>query len=210
VSAPIILLVGLAYAVFIGVLSLLRRESLSAQFALETTLVTVLVSGLTALTGFLVDPVIFVIVIYLITMRVRLLVDLGNLFAQRNKLNVAERLYAFALMLRPDYSGKVIVRLNRGTLFIQQGAPEKAIDTFKDLLNLASQSPIAIKYESAIHYNLGAAYRRKKMDAQAVAEFNLVLDTWPMSVYARRAEATLKALRHMNQPQNRESDMPGE
>lgn len=209
-NAPIILLVGLVYAVFIGGLSLLRREPLSAQFALETTLITVLVSGLIALTGFLVDPVIFVIILYLITMRVRLLVDIGNLFAQRNKLNAAERLYALALKLRPDHSGKVIVRLNRGTLFIQQDDLEKAIDTFKNLLILASQGPIAVKYEAAIHYNLGIAYRRKKMDAQAVAELNMVLDTWPMSIYARRAEATLKALRHMKQPQSSDSDMPGE
>lgn len=209
-SAPMILLVGLVYAVFIGGLSLLKREPLSGQFALETTLITALVAGLTALTGMLADPVIFVILLYLITMRVRLLVDIGNLFAQRNKLNTAERIYDFALKLRPDHTGRVIVRLNRGALFIQQGALEQAIDTFKDLLNLAAQGPIGVKYEAAIHYNLGIAYRRQKMDAQAVAELNQVLDTWPMSIYARRAEATLKAIRHMNQPPKGESDMPGE
>ena len=209
-SAPFLLLVGLVYAVFIGGLSLLKREPLSAQFALETMLVTGLVSGLSALTGSKVDPVIFVIVLYLVTMRVRLLVDLGNIFAQRKKFNISGWLYTLALKLWPDQTGRVIVRLNQGTSAIQQNMLEEAIDIFKDLLQISSQGPIGVKYEAAIHYNLGIAYHRKQMDAQAVAELNLVADTWPMSESARRASTTLKAIRHLNQPPKTGEDMPGE
>jgi outer membrane protein assembly factor BamD (BamD/ComL family) len=44
------------------------------------------------------------------------------------------------------------------------------------------------------------AYRRKKMDAQATLEFNAVLDTWPVSEYARRAQAALDRGRHKDKP----------
>jgi outer membrane protein assembly factor BamD (BamD/ComL family) len=44
------------------------------------------------------------------------------------------------------------------------------------------------------------AYRRKGLDAQATAEFNAVLDTWPVSEYARRAKAALEQGRHKSTP----------
>jgi len=51
---------------------------------------------------------------------------------------------------------------------------------------------LGLRHEAAAHYNLGAAYRRKGLEAQAIREFNAVIDTWPASPYARRAEDALE------------------
>ena len=213
-STPLLLLlVGLAFAVFIGGLSLLRREPLSAQFALETMFITVIVSGLAALTGLSADPIFFIlflVVLYLVTMRVRLLVDLGNLFARRKNFKFAERLYAATLRLWPDANARFLVQLNQGVSSLQQGALDDAIALFKELLLHADQGKIGVKVEAALHYNLGIAYRRKDLEPQAVSEFNQVVDTWPLSESARRANAALSYGRHKSKPPSSEEDMPGE
>ncbi len=188
----IILLVGLAYTVLFGGLSLMRREGLSLQFALESIVLTAAAAGLTAAFGLATHPVLFLIVLYLLTMRVRLLVDLGNVLAQRGQFAVAGRLYELAQRLWPDPSGRIIVQVNQATACLQQGALDEAVARFKDVLSQASGGYLGVKHEAAAHYNLGVAYRRKGLEAQAVIEFNAVLDTWPVSEYARRARAALK------------------
>jgi len=67
-------------------------------------------------------------------------------------------------------------------------------------LQKAAQGYLGVKYESAAHYNLGVAYRRKRMEAQAVAEFNAVLETWPTSVYAHHARQALEQGRRKDKP----------
>jgi tetratricopeptide (TPR) repeat protein len=160
-----LLLVGLAYTVLFGGLSLMRREGLSAQFAFEATAITVILSGLTALTGFPTHPVFFLAILYLVTMRIRLLVDVGNYLARRGKFSSAEGVYRLAERLWPDRSGRLIIEINRGTLCLQQGALDEAIHTFKSILEKAGQGYLGVKHEAAAHYNLGHAYRRKDMEA---------------------------------------------
>jgi len=59
-STPVLLiLVGLAYIVLFGGLSLLRREGLSTRLALESLLHHRTGSGLAALTGWNIHPVLF-------------------------------------------------------------------------------------------------------------------------------------------------------
>ena len=70
----LLLLEGFSFIVLFGVVSLLKREGLSRRFAIEGGIFTLVVSGLTALTGFQTHPVLFLILIYLFTMRVRFLV----------------------------------------------------------------------------------------------------------------------------------------
>lgn len=210
-NLPVVLLLeGLLYVVVFGVLSLLRREGLSGQFAFEATTITIIASGLTALTGFPTHPVLFLVILYLLTMRVRLLVDIGNIFAQRSMLNQADRLYTLAARLWPDRTSHLIVRINLGTLRLHQGALDEAIDTFKEILQKSSQGHLGVKHEAVTHYNLGVAYRRKKLEAQAIAEFAAVLDTWPTSEYARRAEAALARGRYKDKPSTIGEDTPDE
>lgn len=204
----IILLFGLLYALLVGLLALMRREGLSAQFAIESIAITVFFSGLVALTGFNMNPVLFLIILYLVTMRVRLLVDVGNSFARRSNFAAAENIYNFALRLRPDRAGRLIIEINQGTLCLQKGFIDEAIHIFKGILEKASQDRLGVKYEAATHYNLGQAYRRKDLEAQAIAEFNAVLDTWPASEYAHHASSILAHSRHRINPTDPEEDTP--
>ena len=202
----LLLMIGLLYALLVGLLAFLRHESLSAQFAIESIVITVIFSGLAAWSSFVIHPVLFLVILYLVTMRVRLLVDLGNSFARRSKFDTAEKIYAFISRLYPDQAGRLIVEINQGTLSLQKGRTDEAIRVFKDVLESGSQGHLGAKYEAAAHYNLGQAYRRKDMETQAIAEFNAVLETWPASEYARRARSILAHSRHNIKPTDENED----
>ena len=130
-SLPTLLLLeGFLYIVLFGGLSFLRREGLSGQFAIEAATLTVITSGLAALSGFSIHPILFLIIIYLITMRVRLLVDVGNVFARRRQFTYADRIYTIAARLWPDNSNQLIVLINRGTLRLHQGELDEGLASF--------------------------------------------------------------------------------
>jgi tetratricopeptide (TPR) repeat protein len=202
----LLLMVGLLYTLLVGLLAYLRREGLSAQFAIESIAITIFFSGLATLTNFVIPPFLFLIILYIVTMRVRLLVDLANSFAGRARFDTAEKIYAFISRLWPDSTGRLIVEINRGVICLRKGFPDEAIRVFKDVLEQAGQGRLGVKYRAAAHYNLGQAYRRKQMEAQAIAEFNAVLDTWPASEYARRARSILAHNRDENMPASEEED----
>ena len=200
-SLPVILLLeGFSYVVLFGAVSLLKREGLSRRFAFEAVVITLLVSGFTALTGVQTHPVLFLILIYLLTMRVRILVDLGNMFASRGQFELADRLYSLAGNLWPDSTNRLILKVNQGTSLLQQKKLDEAIAMFADVLDHAAQGHLGVKYEAATHYNMGVAYLRKNMDARASIAFNAVVDTWPASEYARRAEVALERNRRKSNP----------
>lgn len=199
VSLPLqILLIGFLYALLVGGLALLRREGLSTRFALESVIFTLLVGGLTAITGIAISTVLFLTVLYLLTMRVRLLVDLANVFAKQGRYATAENLYQFASRLWPDVTSHLVLKVNQATLLLQEKKLDQSIAMFMDVLDQAGKGFLGVKYEAAAHYNLGVAYLRNHMDARAAMEFNAVIDTWPMSLYAKRAEAALEQRRRRN------------
>jgi tetratricopeptide (TPR) repeat protein len=196
-SLPVLfLIIGFAYVLVWGGLSLLRREGLSLRFALEAVAITLVFSGLAAWTGFQPHPVLVLLLIYLITMRARLLVDLATYFAQRKQYKRADTLYNIAKRLWPDPCGRLIIQLNQGVSFLQRSETDQAIAAFKAILQKAGEGNLGIKNEAATHYNLGVAYLRKNQNPQAVVEFNAVLNTWPASEYARRAATALENIRH--------------
>jgi len=198
-SLPIILLIeGFLFIVLFGVISLLKREGLSSRFAVEGGIFTLVVSGLTALTGIQTHPVLFLVLIYLLTIRVRILVDAGNIFAKRGQFEQADRLYHLAVKLWPDATNDLIIQVNQGTSLLQQKKLDEAIAIFTAVLQQAEQGYLGVKYEAATHYNLGVAYLRKNMDARASIAFNAAIDTWPASEYARRAEVALEKHRRAN------------
>jgi tetratricopeptide (TPR) repeat protein len=192
-SLSIILLIeGFSYIVLFGAVSLLKREGLSSRFAFESVVITLIVSGLTFLTGIQTHPVLFLVLIYLLTMRVRILVDLGTIFAKRAQFEQAEKLYNLASSLWPDATNGLILKVNQATSLLQQKKLDEAISIYNDVLKQAEQGYLGVKYEAATHYNLGVAYLRKNMDARASIAFNTVIDTWPVSEYARRAQIALE------------------
>jgi Tfp pilus assembly protein PilF len=204
-SLPVLLIfVGFAYIVLFGGLSLLKREALSTQFAIEAIAITLVFSGLAAFAGISIHPVLFLFIVYLITMRVRLLADLGTLLAKRDRFSAAERLFQLATRLRPDETGRLMVRANQGVASIQRGDLDGAIATFKDILQSVKHSSSGSKLEAAAHYNLGVAYLRQNKEAQATVEFNLVVDSWPATEYARHASASLERHRRRSNPEKEE------
>lgn len=196
-SSPIlILLLGLTYIIIFGGLSLMRREGLSLRFAMEAVSLTLIASALSALLTISVHPVIFFVLLYLLTMRVRLLSDVGTFFARRANFAMADRLYNLALHLWPDAASRLIVKINQATALLQRNQLDQAITLFNEVLLGAKEGYLSIKYESATYYNLGVAYQRKGLEGQAIKAFNTVLDTWPSSIYAQGAMQALKRRRH--------------
>ena len=191
-SPVLILFLGFSYAVLFGLLSFLRREGLSIQFAAEAIAITLIAAALNVFLGWPIHPALFLLVLYLITMRVRISVEAANFLARTGRFSQAEQIYKLGERLLPDRTNRMIVRINFGTLRLQQGLLDEAISIFKEILTRAGHGDLGVKYEAATHYNLGVAYLRKDLDAKAQDEFHSVLETWPMSEYGRRAEAALK------------------
>ena len=188
----LLLLVACLYILVFGGLSFLRREGLSLQFAIEAVLVTALIFGLRRLANIPISPIVFLILLYLITMRSRLLVDVANLLAERGKYKTAFSLYRLGLAWWPDTSSRLIVLTNRGAAELFSGQVETAIQTLEGVLAAENRPRLGLKYEAACRYNLGQAYAKKGDRAKAVQQLNEVIDLMPSSRYAQAAKATLK------------------
>ena len=188
----LLLLVGCLYILVFGGLSFLRREGLSLQFAIEAIMITALVLGLSLSANIRISPLLLLILLYLITMRSRLLVDVANLLAERGKYKAAFSIYRLGLAWWPDASSRLIVLTNRGTAELFCGQVDTAIQTLEGVLAVENRPRLGLKYEAACRYNLGQAYAKKGDRAKAVQQLNEVIDLMPGSCYAQAARATLK------------------
>jgi tetratricopeptide (TPR) repeat protein len=191
----LILLVGILYVVVFGALSAFRREGLSGQFALVAMGITAIFTALSAMNIVQPHPVVLLIVLYLVTMRVRLVVDLANAFAARGKFERAEEIYRLGERFWPDTTSALLLQLNRSIAILQQDDPDTAIRLLEGVLGQSESGRLGVKQEAAAHYNLGVAYLRKDMKSKARIEFNQVLETWPATLYARHAQTALERLR---------------
>lgn len=195
-SLPLMIgLIGLLYIVVFGGLAIFRREGLSVRFAVEALCLTAIAVLLVVLTPIQIHPVLFLLLLYILTLRVRLLVDLANFFARRGNYPQAEKIYNLASQVWPDQTSGLIVKVNHAIAFLQQDRLDESISIFKDVLSEANKSYLGVKYEAATHYNLGVAYLRRNNPSMATVEFNAVLDTWPASLYAHRAQDALERQR---------------
>lgn len=191
----LLLLIACLFFLIFGGLSWVRREGLSIQFALEVAGLTALLVGGSWLLGILLNPFLFVLILYVVTMRSRLIVDVANLLASRERYEVAHRLYHLGLAWWPDTTSRLIVQVNQGAAQLRSGQVDAAIDTLQGVLTSHDQPRLGLKYEAACHYNLGYAFEKKGDEGRAVGEYNQAIDTLPGSVYAQAAEAVLKRRR---------------
>lgn len=185
-------LIGLLYIVVFGGMAIFRRENLSVRFAVESVCITAIFVILVVLTPVQVHPIWFLLLLYIVTLRVRILVDLANVFARRGNYVQAEKIYDLAAHLWPDASGDLIIKVNHAILLLQKNQLDESISLFTDVLSQANKGYLGVKYEAAAHFNLGVAYLRKENNSLATVEFNSTIDTWPASLYARRAEQALE------------------
>jgi tetratricopeptide (TPR) repeat protein len=188
----LLLLIACLYALVYGGLGWVRREGLSIQFALEVAGLTALLVGGSWLAGFPLNPFLFLFLLYVITMRSRLVVDAANLLANRGRYEMAHRLYRLGLAWWPDATSRAIVRVNQGAAHLRCGQVDAAIDTLQDVLNGDSQPQLGIKYEAACRYNLGYAYEKAGEEAKAVSQYCETIELLPGSLYAKAAQAALK------------------
>lgn len=186
------LAVGCLFILVFGALGYLRREGLSVQFALEAVGVTAVLVGASGLLGLPIHPLLLLLLLYLITMRSRLTVDLANILAGRGNYRPAFRLYRLGLAWWPDEASRLIVLSNMGAAQLRFGQVEEAIATLESVLEVEKRPRLGIKYEAACHYNLGYAYEKAGRDAQAVAQYNEAVDLLPVSAYGKAAENALK------------------
>jgi tetratricopeptide (TPR) repeat protein len=194
-----IILVGLCYVVLFGGMSLLRREGLSNQFAFEVLGITALVVVIALLMGTTVHPVLFLIVVYLISMRARLLVDVANLLSGRGRQRDAITVLQWAMNLNPDRSTKLIILVNMGIVQLRRQNPESAQALFESVLEEAKDGGLGIKYEAACRFNLGLALKRQGKEAEAVHQFNETIGTFPGSLYSKAAERELEQRRRIKE-----------
>ena len=187
--------VGLFYVVIFGGLPVLRREGLSTQFAFEVLGITAVVVLGTLLTRTRVNPILFLILIYLLSMRARLLVDLANLLSARGRQRDAISILQWALRLYPDRSTRLIILVNMGIVQLRRQNPESAQAILESVLEEAKDGGLGLKYEAACRYNLGLALQRQGKEADAVRRFNEATEVFPDSVFGKAAERALEQRR---------------
>lgn len=191
----LVLLVGLIYTLVFKGLSLLRREGLSNQFVYEGLGVTSLILIVMYLGGedFVIHPIYALIILYLITMRVRLLIEIGNRLSAWGRQRDALAVYNFALRLFPDQPTRLIVLINMGALYLQRQRPEYTIEVLEKVKAQISEK-LASKYMASCCYNLGMAYRRVGRRDDALRQFREVREIYPLSRYARLAERAYETI----------------
>jgi len=188
----LLLLVACLFALVFGGLGWVRREGLSIQFALEVAGLTALLVGGSWLVGIQLSPFVFLFVLYVITMRSRLVVDAANLLANRGRYEMAHRLYRLGLAWWPDATSRVIVQVNQGAAQLRSGQVDAAIAILQGVLNSDGQPQLGLKYEAACRYNLGYAYERAGEEVRAIAQYHEAIELLPGSLYAKAAQAALK------------------
>lgn len=188
----LLLLVACLFILVFGVLGYLRREGLSVQFALEAAVLTILLVGGSSLFGLNLNPFLFLVLLYLVTMRSRLVVDVANVFVRRGNHSLAFKLYQLSLGWWPDEASRLIILTNRGAAELRSGQVDTAIKTLEGVLEMEKRPRLGLKYEAACHYNLGYAYEKKGQAAKAVSQYNEAIDVLPGSLYAKAAQAALK------------------
>jgi len=190
-------LIALLFTVFFGGLSLLRREGLPNRFAYEVLALTGASTLFFYALGTPLNPILLLVLLYLVTMRSRLLVDVGNTLAGGGHAALAERAYRLALRLWPDNIGRCLAEVNLGVLRLRQKRLDEAAALLEGVL-AQHQARLSERHEAACRYNLGVAYQKSGQELKAVHEFNKVIDLFPGSLYARGAQAALK--RRAGQP----------
>ena len=138
-----ILLVGAVFLAGFTGLSVLRRQKPSLRFLVEGGILTGAAVALCFLTT-PPHPILFLMVLYLATMRVRLLVDLSNLLAGRRRFRAALRVLDFALRLGPDPASRQIALINRGVTQLRMGEPQSAYFTLQAVLKVLVRHPFTL------------------------------------------------------------------
>ncbi len=190
-----LILEALLFALAFGALSWLRGEGLPIRFAWEVVAVTAVCLLLCGAGGLRMHPVVFLTLVYLVTMRARLLVDLGNALSARGRYERALAVFELGSRLAGDGLTRAMVGVNVGVVHIRQQRFEEAIALLTEVLGTIPEGRGGPKLTAACRYNLGLAYLRAGEERKAVQQFSEVIELMPNSLYARGAASALKKAR---------------
>jgi tetratricopeptide (TPR) repeat protein len=184
------LLVGALFlAAFTG-LTVLRRQKPSGRFLVEGGVLTAGAIGL-SLFGAPLHPILFLVILYLVTMRVRLLVDLSNVLTTRQRFAAALAVQRFAVRIGPDPASRQIAEISRGVTQLRMGDPQSAYFTLRGVLR-EERVTLAARERAAGYYNLGVACERTSRAGEAERSYRQAIEALPSSIYALGAEKALK------------------
>lgn len=186
-----ILILGFSYALLFGFLSHLKREGISLQFTLEASLITLLVTGVGFLTNAETNPILFLVFIYVVTMRSRLLTDVANMLSGRGRQKDAITILQVALSLFPDKQTRLIVMTNMGIVQLLRKNPASAEAILRSVLDAAKEGGLGIRYEAACQYNLGITLRELGQEAKSVEHFREAAEGFPGSPFGKAAQKAL-------------------
>jgi tetratricopeptide (TPR) repeat protein len=175
--------IGLLYVLTFAGLARVRRERFSLQFMVESLCITYIVYAAVRWGGMSLDPVYFLVLLYFLTMRVRLLVEAGNLLSGWERYRHALGVYRLALRLFPDKTSRLIAIINMAATWLKLKMPEKAVDLLEPERG-AIRGRLGPKYVAGSLYNLGMAYRRCGRLDEALRAFREAADSFPLSKYA--------------------------
>jgi tetratricopeptide (TPR) repeat protein len=182
---------GLGYVAVFGLMFWLRREGFQLRFTLEGLAITVL-GTVMAFYG-LIGPILFLIVLYLLTMRARVLADAGNFLSNNGHFREALLMFHLGERAWPDQIGRFLLEVDKGVTLFRMGSIKKAIDALESALE-SSSVEVPTKHLAACHYNLGIAYRKAGEEEASRKHFLTVLDMDPDSIYAIGARTGLRQM----------------
>lgn len=200
----LILIVGFSYTVVYGLMALLRREGVTSQFLLETIVITVLVAGGGYFTNSPANPILFLVFLYLLTSRSRLLVDLANLLSNRGRQRDAINILQVALRLYPDKPTRLIVLVNMGIVQLRRENPESARMLLEKVLEETQDGGLGLRHKAACYYNLGLAFQQLGKEGQAVRYFKQATEVFPGSPYGKAAAKAIEERRQGKKEQAKE------
>jgi tetratricopeptide (TPR) repeat protein len=202
----LIISIGIFYILIFGALSVLRREGLSTQFAIEAFVITAVVEAIAFPTNTAVNPLLFLVFLYLVTMRGRLVVDLASALSSRGRQRDAIKLLQWAMRLVPDHSTRLVIQVNMGIVQLRRKNPANAQQLFEEVIKEMEQGGgLGVKYEAACRYNLGQALMQQGKEVEAVRQFNETTIIFPGSIYAKSAGNILEQRRTRKRVEGKQS-----
>jgi tetratricopeptide (TPR) repeat protein len=185
----LLVVVLLLYALAAAGPSLLGRERLAWGQVAEILLWGIVLLAVAWLAR-IASPLLYLLVLYLLTMRVRLVVEVANALAARRQPG-AQPLYALAGALALNPMDRAIVRVNQGAALLHNGQVAQATGVLEGTLR---GGRLGNRLGAACRCNLGLAYLRAGDRERGRALLRETVDLLPGSVYARRASIALRRL----------------
>lgn len=185
----VLALIMLLFAAAAAGPSLLGRERLAWWCVVE-----ILAWGLALLAAawalHLTSPFLYLVVLYLLAMRSRLLLELANALAARRR-RAAFPLYALTLGLAANPLDRASTRINLGAALLHCGEVSRAVAVLEGVLAGPALGP---RLAAACRCNLGLAYLRAGDTERGRNQLRAAVDVMPASIYARRAAHALQGL----------------